>query len=686
MTTKSSELQKIDCFAGVAPSTDATAFSTKHWTFADKIRFVDGSPEKIGGWQQITFENSATISGAARSVFSIVINDKVYTLIGTEQKLYSVIGSRLINITPLQTATIAIANSLATHYTTLANDPITSTNGSKILTITDADASRFVAGDRVNLSGTSGFAGIPAGDINTVHIVRSVAAGNFTIRVATSATSSTSGGGAAVVRTSGLIRVTAASHGQSNGDRVKITLATNTGGILAADINKEHIIRNVAAGTFDIFTGGTATSSVSGGGGAATLYQKEIADGALNGGQGQGYGMGLYGAGLYGVSKVSSSGIISPRIWIFDKYGEKVILTAGNQTGIYSWDGNNQVAPVLISGAPAAINYAFTSNNIAVTLGAAGAGNHIFSSDINDFTNWVSSSTNQVFEDYIEAAGRFISHASTSGVNLLFTENKTYTFRYIGLPLIWDIKLKSPSVGIIAPLARCTVNEVVYWMDDKNFYMWRGGDIEIIPANSQKQSTILRYVFDNLNFNQKSKAFAWYNRNFHEVWFHYPSSGSGECDRVARLCLHDYSWVMDTMDRSAAEYPEINLNEPRLARYSSGSSSFYRHEVGSDDDASPLSWQLTSNFRNAGKDTATTVGIIPDSIQSGDITLNFKGYLFPQSTQTTYDKNYTINSTTERVTALLNGRFWQYTFSGSELGQDWQMGDWQEYLQSGASN
>jgi hypothetical protein len=225
-------------------------------------------------------------------------------------------------------------------------------------------------------------------------------------------------------------------------------------------------------------------------------------------------------------------------------------------------------------------------------------------------------------------------------------------------------------------------------MDDKNFYMWNGGNVEVMPANSQKQSTILRYVFDNLNFAQKSKCFAWYNRDYHEVWFHYPSAGSLECDRIARCCLHDYSWVMDTADRAAAEYPDILLNQPRLSKYdrNTGLSTIYRHEVGTDDDTQPMPWQLTTNLRSVGKATTTEVGIIPDSGQQGTVAIRFRGYLFPQSTATTYDQSYNITPTTERVTTLLNGRFWKYTFSGNELGQYWQLGKWQEYIQKGGDN
>src|SRR5574343_582231 len=136
MTTKPSQLAEISCIAGVEPVTDKTSFATEHWTFADKIRFVEGIPQKIGGWSGVSLDNSAVINGAVRSVFSAVINEKVYTLIGTHTKLYALIGTRLTNITPLKTTAITIPSNLGTYYESLASNPISTTNGSSSIVVT----------------------------------------------------------------------------------------------------------------------------------------------------------------------------------------------------------------------------------------------------------------------------------------------------------------------------------------------------------------------------------------------------------------------------------------------------------------------------------------------------------------------------------------------------------------------
>lgn len=685
MSTTVSDYRPISLTPGVEPTTEGTGLTTTHYLSSSKIRSFNGKPSKIGGWDAIDFDNGNTISGVARAYFSTILNGSALSIAGTHTRLYALYGTTLTNITPVVVSTTAAANSLDTLYGTLANNPITTVSGSKTITIADTSASRLVAGENVTLSGAADTGGIGAAEINTTHIVRSISGSTFTVTVATTAaTSSVSGGGASVVRATGLIQLTKSSHGLSNGDRIKVAAAATTGGVTDTVINAEHIIRNVAANTLDFMTTGTATSSVSGGGGASTTYRKQIAAGAQNETTGQGYGMGLYGMGLYGTALVSANTIAPARSWTIcsERFGSVMLMTAGEQTGLYEWDGVTTLAPVLVSGAPAAINYAFVSDNIVVTFGASGVENRISASDQGDRTNWTSSSTNSVFTDDIEGAGRLISHLNVGGVNLIFTKQRTYTFRKIPRDSgVWEIKLKDPAIGIIGQNARVVVNGIGYWMGEFNFYHWRGGNIEIVPSNTKKQSTILKYVFDNINRAQTSKFFAWHNEKYNEVWWHYCSSTANEPDRVARLCLQDMSWWPDTMDRTCAEYPNITNQYPRLIN---STGTMYQHEYGHNDDGAAMSWSLQGSDLTWGKKNASVVAIVPDSLQYGSITTNLEARAFPQSSTTTYDSDFTVTATTDRIPVAISGRFWRYTWSGSAVDQYWTMGQWFEQLQDGA--
>lgn len=679
--TRSSDFREIDIVPGVMPVTDATPSDIPCWAASYHVRFdpTTGRLRKLGGWVNIPFNYGLQISGYTRTIYSATINQKVYTVIGTDSNLYGLIGSYLTNISPLQTVAVAAANSLATHFGTLANNPITAVSGDNNLTIADADAARYMVNDNYTLSGSSAVHGIPNTDINTAHVIRAIGAGFVVIRVATAATSSGTGGGASVVRSDGLIRLTKTAHGLLNGQRVKIAGAANTGGILAASINLEFIIRNIAVNTFDFMTAGTATSSVTAAGGAGTEYYPQIAPGNINQGNGQGYGAGLYGVGLYGTALVSSSGETYPRIWFCDRYGDNIVLTPGNETGCYTWDGSTDTAPTLIPNAPTDVNYLFVSDSILVTFGHD-VENKIFASDQGDYTQWTASSTNQVFEDIIEGAGRFISHCPVDGYNLIFTELQTYTMKYIGGTAIWQILSLDPAIGLIAPMARVSVNGIAYWMGQDNFYMFRGGKIEVMPCNFAPESSVLRYVFKNKNYAQRFKFFAWYNEEFDEIWFHYSSGSSNEDDRVARFNRKLQCWVPDDLPRTAGEYPLMSLSNPRLANVGT----LYTHESGNDDDGAPMLWSATTKKYVSGPFTAVNTQIVPDSVQTGNINLEVRTYNYPQSSVAMNDNNYAIAPTTEKVPVQLNGRFWDYTISGLDLGQSFLMGQWYEEPQKGA--
>ena len=678
MTTTISEFIPIDALAGVCPVTDCTEANTPHYVMADKIRFVKGKPQKLGGWDAVTL-NGQDIAGCVRSVFSAQLNSKIQTLLGSNEALYGLIGSENQNITPFNTVAIAIADSLDTDRTTLGSNPLSMTNTSQNVVVADTNASQYAVGDNYTLSGATATGGVPTGDLNKEHVIRAIGTNTVTIRVTTAATSTTTGGGASVVRSTGLITVNDTAHGQANGDRVKLQDAATTGGVLDTSINGEHIIRNITTDTFGVMTDGTATSSVTGGGGSSTEYFDQLTEGLCDETSGQGYGMARYGNGLYGTALVSENNRRLPRIWFFDNFGENVIMTPGNGERVYGWTGTQAAAPTVIANAPTEVNYAFVSDSILVTLGAGGVKNKIKTSDQNALTTWTASSTNQVFEDDIEGAGRFKSHVSLNGTNLLFTDNQCYTFRYIGLPFIWEVKFKD-NIGLIAPMARVVVKGIAYWQGQDNFYMWRGGNIEVIPSNSSNESTLLKYVFENVNRSQSSKFFAWYNKRYDEIWFHYATADSLEVNAIARYHVTDRHWVPDTMNRTAAEYPVTSLQLPRLV---DSLGNLYRHEVGHDDSQVSMAFSLTTNLQEIQTSNVQQVQLIPDSIQTADtdlaVTVRAKSY--PQSPSFKNSKDFTVTPTTEFLPVGVDGRLLQYVISGNALGQEWIMGAWQQGLQ-----
>jgi hypothetical protein len=668
----------IQIAGGVSPTTDFTPQSTQHFVFSDKIRFVDGLPEKIGGWNIQNLNSIFSINGCTRNVYSYVLNGNINYIIGTNTNLYSIQGSVFDNITPLNPSATTYNGDVSTFYGTLANDPFATTLGSTTVTITDT-AHILQSGDAVKITGSTAVNGIPAIELNTEFSIGNVTTNTYDITVSTNATSTGSGGGASVVRASRILVIEEAND-YLEGDNINISGAlVAVGGIPTTAINGNHNVKNVTTLQYNIATTEFSTSSVTVNS-LAWEISDEIESGLCDSTTGSGYGFGLYGAGLYGVAK-SATSPTPARVWSFDRFGNLIIITHNVDGTIYSWDGDPDTLPAVITNSPTDAVYNFVSDNILITLGADNVGNRIKWCDQGNITTWTPTAQNRAGEDDIEKASGFISHAALRGSNLLFTKEQVWTFRYIDKPFVWETKLLDEGRGLIGQNARIVINGIAYWMGRDNFYFYRGGNVEIIPSNTTNQTTLKKYVYEDIEFAQESKIFCWFNEKFNEIWWHYPSSGSNEPDRIARFNIIDNTWTPDTLDRTAAEYPNVLGDFPRLADINGN---FYRHENGTDDNGSSMGFTLTTPFFNAGTATVDIGGLIPDSIQTtGDITVEMNVKDYPQVPPTTVN-TFVIEPDTNLVSFTNTTRYWQYNIQGDVLGQFWRAGSWAERVQESA--
>ena len=110
------------------------------WYECDKIRFRQGTPEKIGGWLRIS---GATYQGVCRSLWAWTTLGQANLIgVGTNLKFYIESGGAYNDITPIRVTT------------TLGTDPFVST-GTTTITVT-AVAHGAVDGDFVTFSGATG--------------------------------------------------------------------------------------------------------------------------------------------------------------------------------------------------------------------------------------------------------------------------------------------------------------------------------------------------------------------------------------------------------------------------------------------------------------------------------------------------------------------------------------------------
>jgi hypothetical protein len=169
-------LQKLALKPGV--NRENTRYTSEGgWYECDKIRFRQGTPEKIGGWNRIS---STTFLGVCRSLWNwVTLGSLSLTGVGTHLKFYIESGGVYNDITPIR-ATVTLTNP----FTTTTSNP-------RVVTVVDSNGG-FVSGDFVTFSGGSAVGGVTiVGEFQiTLRTTTS-----YTIAIATNATSAQTGGG-----------------------------------------------------------------------------------------------------------------------------------------------------------------------------------------------------------------------------------------------------------------------------------------------------------------------------------------------------------------------------------------------------------------------------------------------------------------------------------------------------------
>ena len=116
-------LQKIGFQPGINKQITPTG-AEGQWIDCDNVRFRYGTPEKIGGWNQLGGSGANELTGAGRGLHHFVNSlSRKYAIIGTNRILYAYSGGVFYDIHPIKS-------------TTTLTSAFTTTNGSPTVTIT----------------------------------------------------------------------------------------------------------------------------------------------------------------------------------------------------------------------------------------------------------------------------------------------------------------------------------------------------------------------------------------------------------------------------------------------------------------------------------------------------------------------------------------------------------------------
>lgn len=696
-------LQKILNRPGV--NRENTRYTSESgWYVSDKVRFRQGTPEKIGGWARIS---SNTFLGTCRSLWNwVTLTANNLMGCGTSAKYYIESGGVYNDITPIRQYT----------YSATLTNPFTTTNGQNTISVSDTDHGAQ-AGSIVYFTGSSAVGGIPAAEINTRHAITSITDANtYVITVTTSASSSATGGGTvtatyyingrllgtdpfATTSGSNVVTVTATGHGGQTGDYVTFSGASTFANV---DMNGEFTITVIDTNSYTVNASTNASSTTSGGGSAVrATYQITI------GPEDQVAQVG-FGAGAWGAGKFGGVGTFIPdalRLWSAMNFGEDLVF-APRGGGVYYWDATNGLGTrgVSIETLPGASNPPVVQNLVFVSdvyrfVFCLGANDYL--SDVQDpmlirwadqesITDWTPTAVNQAGSLRLSHGSKIIAAIQTRQEILVWTDTSLYSLQYLGAPLVWGAQLLADNISIVGPNAASVASGIVYWMGVDKFYMY-DGRVQTLNCDLRK------YVFQDINSTQYLAYFSGTIEGFNEVWWFYASQGSTTIDRYVVYNYMERIWYYGNMARTA--WFDAGLRDyPQAATYSNN---LVNHEFGNDDNTSGIPVPINAYIESAefdiqdGHNIGFVWRILPDITFSGTSSTNTNpsvtmtlipmmnsgsGYNSPQSQGGSSSAAVTRTSTavieqfTGQIYTRVRGRQLIFKVESTDLGSAWQLG------------
>lgn len=665
------------------------------WYDCDKIRFRQGTPEKIGGWQRIS---STTFLGICRSLWNWVTLGSVNLIgVGTNLKFYLESGGAYNDITPYRDNETLTA-------------PFETFNGSPVVEVTDASGG-YIDGDFVTF--------YPAVTVSGVTIY-----GQYQITI------------------SGANTYTIDVGANANAD------AAGVGGTVQAlyqiNVGPAFVVPLVGwgAGPWGSGTWGIGQPSTD----AIRLWSQQNF--------GEDLIFGPRGGGIYYWD--ASSGF-SPNTFSATVANPTVITTAaeypaGTPLRFFPESGATMPAGITAGQVYYVRNPSGTSFNISttpsgsliqVTVAATGtcrissnayllsdfAGatdvptqqNFLLVSDINRFVfafgcndygsatfdpmlirwcdqedpyNWTPASTNQAGFLRLSRGSDIITAVQSRQEVLVWTDAALYSLQYVGAPIVWGAQLVGDNISLVGQNAVAYANGVSYWMGKDKFYKYDG-------RTQALRCDLRRYIFEDINTQQYEQVFAGTNEGFHEIWWFYCSANSTMIDKYVVYNYLEDIWYYGSMARTA--WLDSGLrNYPLAATYVNN---LVNHEEGLDDNMNgtpaPIPAFITSSEFDLddGHNFMFVWRVLPDLTFANSTAQNPSAtmYLLPlKNSGSGYSVNTAVNANhsvanesfanvtrtavlpveqyTGQIFTRVRGRQMAMKLESTGLGVTWQMG------------
>jgi len=665
------------------------------WYISDKVRFRQGTPEKIGGWQRIS---TNTFLGVCRSLWNWVTLANLNLLgVGTNLKYYIEQGGAYSDITPIRvTKAVTFAAVTVAPYSSTITATCTA-HGAGI-------------GDFVTFTGAVSLGGdITAGVLNQQYQITAVPTANtFTFTALNPSTGATvtsnaldvgNGGASAVgafqVNTGpGIAQIPLTGWGAGGWgsgawgstpvitDPLRVWNAGNWGedlvfgpraaGLYYWDATNGVATRGVALNTL----GGTVTLTLANP--CVVTFGVVLAEGT--------------GVSFTTTGSLPASITAGTTYYVRNVSGLTANLSATPSGALIdtSLDSQSGTQSVVLEDVPK-YQYSLLVSDASRFLLVFGT-NDIGSTQVDpmlirwgdqeSLTDWYPSATNQAGSIRLSHGSQIIAVQQTRQEVLVWTDSALFSVQFLGAPLVWGSQILADNTSIIGPNATAIASGVTYWMGTDKFYVYNG------RVNTLR-CDLRRHVFGNINKTQNFQVFAGTNEGFNEVWWWYCSAGSTVVDSYVVYNYAEDVWYYGTMARTA--WSDSGLRQyPQAATYNYN---IVDHEFGVDDNETGTVTAINAYIESAefdiedGEHFGFVWRMVPD--------LTFEGSTAntPQVTMTMYGMNgsgsgfnteaskavartstVTIEQFTNIIYTRIRGRQMIMKIESDQLGCTWQLG------------
>lgn len=706
------------------PALNEAAYSSSAF-----IRFLPerngyGLAQKLGGW--VTYYASS-IGSKIRALKSWAdLNATNHLGIGAESSLSVLTGNNLVNITPQTSVTntapvfattsgsnvvtvtdsnitasvldyvtyvtpvtvgglvlngpYKIQSAAGTQYSIYASSVATSTAN----TSTNTVGGSFVVGNTYEIVtvGSTDFTliGAAANTVGVIFTATGVGSGSGTARLVAEYAFATTNG-------SSIVTTYFDNHGFNVGDSFYVGVSTTVGGIPLSGLYTVQSV--VTTSSFTFAAANSATSTV--GPTTATVINSGLVQSTFYvaiGPQpiGTGFGVGGFGAGGFGVGTTQPSvpgTAITATDWTLDNFGQDLIACPAGGA-IYYWDPSGQLQNAQIVGG----NGPLVNSGIFVAMPerqviAYGSSFTLSPdpmlvrwSDIEDFTQWVATPTNQAGSYRIPTGSKIVAGIQGPQQGLLWTDLDLWAMQYIGPPFVYGFNKIGSNCGAISRHCTGQLNGAIYWMSQKQFFMSMGSGPQTIPC------PVWDVIFQNINTSYLYKVACGVNSQFNEVTWYYPSASSTENDSYVKYNTVLQQWDYGTLGRTAWIDQSV-LGSPIGA----GSDNYlYQHEVGNDAANGTQTTAMLSSFQtgyfqlNEADNLIFIDQIWPDmkwGTYSGNpnatVQITFYVTNYPGDTPVAYGP-YTMTQATEYISVRIRARLMAFNISSSDVGTFWRLG------------